>query len=51
MAPTDQKMKNKKFTAKDGNWKKSKNNAQGVKKKRKWTPEQKVFEGSVKEGI
>ncbi|XP_044041497.1 thyroid transcription factor 1-associated protein 26 homolog isoform X1 [Siniperca chuatsi] len=50
MAPADQKMKNKKFTAKDGNWKKSKNNAQGVKKKRKWVPEHKVFEGSVKEG-
>ncbi|XP_078137552.1 thyroid transcription factor 1-associated protein 26 homolog isoform X3 [Sander vitreus] len=50
MAPTDQKMKNKKFTAKDGNWKKSKNNAQGVKKKRKWVPEHKVYEGSVKEG-
>ncbi|XP_031169588.1 thyroid transcription factor 1-associated protein 26 homolog [Sander lucioperca] len=50
MAPTDKKMKNKKFTAKDGNWKKSKNNAQGVKKKRKWVPEHKVYEGSVKEG-
>ncbi|XP_071358553.1 thyroid transcription factor 1-associated protein 26 homolog [Trachinotus anak] len=50
MAPTDRKMKSKKFTAKDGNWKISKNNAQGVKKKRKWTPEQKVFEGSVEEG-
>ncbi|XP_070785248.1 thyroid transcription factor 1-associated protein 26 homolog [Enoplosus armatus] len=50
MAPTDQKMKNKKFTAKDGNWKKSKNNPQSIKKKRKWVPEHKVFEGSVKEG-
>ncbi|XP_018526525.1 thyroid transcription factor 1-associated protein 26 homolog [Lates calcarifer] len=50
MAPTNQKMKNNKFTAKDGNWKKSKNNVQGVKKKRKWVPEHKVFEGSVKEG-
>ncbi|XP_008291046.1 thyroid transcription factor 1-associated protein 26 homolog [Stegastes partitus] len=50
MAPTDQKMKNKKFAAKDGNSKKPKNTAQGVKKKRKWTPENKVFEGSVKEG-
>ncbi len=49
MAPTDQKMKNKKFAAKDGNWKKSKNNAQGGKK-RKWIPEHKLFEGSVKEG-
>ncbi|XP_042367324.1 thyroid transcription factor 1-associated protein 26 homolog [Plectropomus leopardus] len=49
MAPTDQKMKNKKFTAKGGNWKKSQNNAPGVKK-RKWIPENKVYEGSVKEG-
>ncbi|XP_035533865.1 thyroid transcription factor 1-associated protein 26 homolog [Morone saxatilis] len=50
MAPTDHKMKNKTFTAKDGNWKKSKPNLQGVKKKRKWTPDNKVFEGNVKEG-
>lgn len=50
MAPTDQKMKNKKFTAKGGNWKKSQNNAPGVKKKRKWVPEHKTYEGSVKEG-
>lgn len=50
MAPTDQKMKTKKFTAKGGNWKKSQNNAPGVKKKRKWVPEHKTYEGSVKEG-
>lgn len=50
MAPTDTKMKNKKFVAKDGNWKKSKTNTLGVKQKRKWTPEQKVYEGSIKEG-
>ncbi|XP_031715112.1 thyroid transcription factor 1-associated protein 26 homolog [Anarrhichthys ocellatus] len=50
MAPTDQQRKTKKFTAKDGNWKKSNNNGQGVKQKRKWVPEQKVYEGSVKEG-
>lgn len=50
MAPTEQKMKNKTFTPKDGAWKKSKNNVQGVKKKRKWIPEHKVFEGNVKEG-
>ncbi|KAE8281385.1 Thyroid transcription factor 1-associated protein 26-like protein [Larimichthys crocea] len=50
MAPTDQKMKSKKFTATDGNWKKSKNNTQGVKKKRKWVPESKIFEGNLKEG-
>ncbi|KAM8739776.1 thyroid transcription factor 1-associated protein 26 homolog [Acanthopagrus schlegelii] len=49
MAPTDQKMKNKKFTAKQGDWKKSQTNAQGVKK-RKWVPEHKVFEGNLKEG-
>uniref|UniRef100_UPI0037E8D67F thyroid transcription factor 1-associated protein 26 homolog n=1 Tax=Semicossyphus pulcher TaxID=241346 RepID=UPI0037E8D67F len=50
MAPTDQKTKNKKFTAKDGNWKKSNIHTQGVNKKRKWVPENKLFEGSVKEG-
>ncbi|XP_044199189.1 thyroid transcription factor 1-associated protein 26 homolog [Thunnus albacares] len=50
MAPTDQKTKNNKFTGKNDNWKKSKNMAAGVKKKRKWIPEHKVFEGSVKEG-
>ena len=50
MAPTDQKMKSKKFTAKEGNWKKPQNKTQGVKKKRKWVPEHKVYEGSVKEG-
>lgn len=50
MAPTEKKMKNKKFTGKDGVWKKPQNNAQGVKKKRKWIPEHKSFEGSVKEG-
>lgn len=42
-------MKNKTFTAKQGNWKKSQTNAQGVKK-RKWVPEHKVFEGNLKEG-
>lgn len=50
MAPTD-RTKNNKFSRKDGNWKESKNMAAGVKKKKKWTPEQKVFEGSVKEGM
>ncbi|KAM7367148.1 hypothetical protein PAMP_015072 [Pampus punctatissimus] len=50
MAPTDQKKKNNKFTGKDGNWKKSKNIAAGVKKKKKWVPENKVFEGSINEG-
>ncbi len=50
MAPTDQKMKTNKFGTKDGSWKKSKNNVQGVKKKRKWIPEHKLFKGSVNEG-
>ncbi|KAK2883044.1 hypothetical protein Q8A73_021977 [Channa argus] len=43
-------MKNKKLTGKDGSWKKPQNNAQGVKKKKKWIPEHKLFEGSVQEG-
>ncbi|KAL6116775.1 ccdc59 [Pungitius sinensis] len=43
-------MKNEKFSPKDGNWKKSKNNVQGFKHKRKWVPDQKVYEGSIKEG-
>lgn len=43
-------MKTKKFAGKEGDWEKSKNNAQGVKKKRKWIPENKVYEGSAKEG-
>ncbi|XP_041636774.1 thyroid transcription factor 1-associated protein 26 homolog [Cheilinus undulatus] len=50
MAPTAQKMKKGDFTREDGNWKNSKNKTQGVKKKRKWIPETKLFEGSVKEG-
>ncbi|XP_076015085.1 thyroid transcription factor 1-associated protein 26 homolog [Genypterus blacodes] len=44
-------MNNKdKHTGKDKNVKISKNNVAGVTKKRKWTPEHKVYEGSVKEG-
>lgn len=43
-------MKSKEFKGKGGNWKKSKNNAQDGKNKRKWIPENKIFEGSVKEG-
>ncbi|XP_029901633.1 thyroid transcription factor 1-associated protein 26 homolog [Myripristis murdjan] len=51
MAPTAQIAKKKeKFTGKGGDWKKSKNKPAGVKKKRKWVPEHKVFDGSVKEG-
>nr|XP_046234966.1 thyroid transcription factor 1-associated protein 26 homolog [Scatophagus argus] len=50
MAPTDQKTKKREFAAKDGNRKKSINNVQGVKKKKKWIPEHKVFKGNIKEG-
>ncbi|XP_059181441.1 thyroid transcription factor 1-associated protein 26 homolog [Centropristis striata] len=50
MAPTDEKMKTKKFTAKGGNWKKPQNNAQGVQKKRKWISEHKLYQGSIQEG-
>ncbi|KAM7378283.1 hypothetical protein PAMA_013266 [Pampus argenteus] len=50
MAPTDQKNKDNKFRGKDGNWRKPKNIAAGVKKKNKWVPDNKVFEGSIKEG-
>nr|XP_020509113.1 thyroid transcription factor 1-associated protein 26 [Labrus bergylta] len=48
MAPTGQKTKQSRFTRKDGNWKNRKNNPQGVKKK--WVPDNKLFEGSIKEG-
>ncbi|KAM3859048.1 thyroid transcription factor 1-associated protein 26 homolog [Diretmus argenteus] len=51
MAPTDQKMKSKgKQTGKGGNWKNVKHRPTGVNNKRKWIPEHKVFDGSVKEG-
>ncbi|KAM3588018.1 uncharacterized protein V6R79_019264 [Siganus canaliculatus] len=50
MAPTDQKMKSKKVTGRDDSGKTFKNKPQGVKKKRKWVPEHKVFQGNVKEG-
>ncbi|KAM6961746.1 thyroid transcription factor 1-associated protein 26 homolog [Tautogolabrus adspersus] len=50
MAPTDPKTKQSRFTRKDGNWKKSKNNPQGVKMKKKWIPDNKLYEGSVQEG-
>ncbi|XP_072233281.1 thyroid transcription factor 1-associated protein 26 homolog [Leuresthes tenuis] len=50
MGPKDQKIKNKNFTAKGGNLKTAKNTSAVVKNKRKWVPEHKVFEGSVKEG-
>lgn len=43
-------MKSRKPSAKDGDRKFVKSNAQGVKKKRKWVPEHKVFRGNVKEG-
>lgn len=50
MAPTNQKMKAKKPSAKSGNPKFTKAKVQDVKKKRKWVPEQKVFKGNLKEG-
>lgn len=50
MAPTDNKGRNKKFTPKDDSLKKTKNMVANVKKKRKWIPENKLFQGSVKEG-
>lgn len=50
MAPTNHKMKAKKPFAKSGNPKFTKGNAQDMKKKRKWVPEQKVFKGNIKEG-
>ncbi|XP_030576279.1 thyroid transcription factor 1-associated protein 26 homolog [Archocentrus centrarchus] len=49
MAPTDKKTKIEKF-GKEGDLTKTKSGAQGVKKKKKWIPEHKVFKGSVKEG-
>ncbi|TNN56389.1 Thyroid transcription factor 1-associated protein 26 [Liparis tanakae] len=50
MAPTGPQMNNRKFTPRGGDWKKSTNNTHGAKLKRKWVPEQKVYEGSVQEG-
>lgn len=50
MAPTDQKTKNEKFAGKEGDLAKKKSGAKGVKKKRKWISDQKLFKGSVKEG-
>lgn len=40
----------KRVTAKDDISKKNMHKAQGVKKKRKWIPENKMFKGSLKEG-
>lgn len=50
MAPTDQKTKNEKFAGKESDLAKTKSGAKGVKKKRKWISDQKLFKGSVKEG-
>lgn len=51
MAPTNQKVKAKKPSAKGGNPKFTKGKAKDVKKvKRKWVPEHKVFKGNIKEG-
>lgn len=49
MASTDQNM-DKRVTAKDDISKNRMHKAQGVKKKRKWIPENKMFKGSLKEG-
>lgn len=50
MAPRGTKMKNKTFGGNGGNGKNLRNDARGVQKKRKWIPEHKIYEGSVKEG-
>ncbi|KAM4711707.1 thyroid transcription factor 1-associated protein 26 homolog [Anableps anableps] len=50
MAPTDQKTKNGKAPIKEGNFRKQRKASGGVNKKKKWTPHNKIFEGSVKEG-
>lgn len=50
MGPTT-KTGHKKATAKDDTSKQNKPKAQGVKKKRKWIPEHKLFKGSLKEGM
>ncbi|KAM4523024.1 thyroid transcription factor 1-associated protein 26 homolog [Fundulus diaphanus] len=52
MAPTDQRGKNNKAPFKDGDFRKERKAFGGVneKKKKKWIPHNKVFEGSVKEG-
>ncbi|XP_049616596.1 thyroid transcription factor 1-associated protein 26 homolog [Syngnathus scovelli] len=47
MAPTNAKMKTGYVPRKDGNWRKPQN--AGVRKK-KWIPEDKVFQGSIQEG-
>lgn len=49
MASTDQNV-HKKTTAKENTFKKPRQKAQGVKTKRKWIPEHKMFQGSIKEG-
>ncbi|XP_061920867.1 thyroid transcription factor 1-associated protein 26 homolog [Entelurus aequoreus] len=50
MASINQKMKKNTFPRKEGNWKNSTKPTDGVKKKKKWVPEDKIFRGSVKEG-
>ncbi|XP_038144356.1 thyroid transcription factor 1-associated protein 26 homolog [Cyprinodon tularosa] len=52
MAPLDQKRKHDKASIKDPNFNKGRKAFSGVnkKKKKKWIPHNKVFEGSVKEG-
>lgn len=50
MAPTYPKTKSKKFAEREGALNKAVNPTMGIKKKRKWVHEHKLFEGSVKEG-
>lgn len=50
MAPTDQKRKNDKAAIKDATFRKERKASGGVNKKKKWTPHNKIFEGSVAEG-
>ncbi|KAM9846187.1 thyroid transcription factor 1-associated protein 26 homolog [Aulostomus maculatus] len=50
MAPTHQKVVKRTFEGKEGIRGESKHVPGGVQKKRKWIPEHKIFQGSVKEG-
>lgn len=50
MASVGHKMKHTNFTEKKDSLKKAKKFPEGVKKKRRWIPDDKKFKGSVKEG-
>ncbi|XP_077356872.1 thyroid transcription factor 1-associated protein 26 homolog [Festucalex cinctus] len=49
MATTNEKLNTGNYARKEGNWKKPQKQNDRVKKK-KWVPENKVFQGSIKEG-